>query len=700
MDSNSDLELAPLERASKWELLAGGRVMNAVGALALVIGVGFLLKYAFDRNWIDVIVRISGGVAFGAAMLGAGELLRRRAVSDWFIGGIVGAGLGILYLSGYAAFEVYHLVPFGVAFAFMAAVTAAAFALAKRYDIFAVAIIGWFGGFATPFFMGDLVANELGLGAYLLFLDAGMLALVLTRPGWFALQPLAMVASHVAATAWYARFGASGSAAISTIVLLSLLALFFAASFVRARRTSAGTFDAFGIFDIVNSLALWCELALLPAHGIDALTFGIAAAYFAAYLALQPEGAAPVVQRLQFFATAVVLLGAWSFYRGDHPYVGATVLAAIGAGLPLVAIALRRLDRPFAAADVTLAVLPLFATSFAISLFQIAGNWFAASYGVHREGGFAFEFGGRDLALVVLTVALAAVERANAAGLLDGRAWQRAALRIGGFAAAAAFVAVHTGAFVRADALAGLALLAVACGVRFMFRDLENAGLAFFGLAAVAALTADNAAYAPTIAAHMPLAGSRLVAVGVLGACALSAAEIFRRRRLLAGVDRLLTWLGAAVLIVGASLEIRDAATFWTLNASYTLTEAARLLASARIANVAQLALSGLWLAASFALVGIGIKAIRRDLRLMGLGLFALTIGKAFFIDLAGLATPYRIAAFIGLGLVLLAASYLYQRFEKSLGTGLRAGGADSDAGSAATNLALHIRAYGAGAGK
>ena len=43
--------------------------------------------------------------------------------------------------------------------------------------------------------------------------------------------------------------------------------------------------------------------------------------------------------------------------------------------------------------------------------------------------------------------------------------------------------------------------------------------------------------------------------------------------------------------------------------------------------------------------------------------LFGLAILKIFIYDLSFLDTLYRIFSFLGLGLILLAVSYLYQRY-------------------------------------
>ena len=82
------------------------------------------------------------------------------------------------------------------------------------------------------------------------------------------------------------------------------------------------------------------------------------------------------------------------------------------------------------------------------------------------------------------------------------------------------------------------------------------------------------------------------------------------------------------------------------------------------ISNLQQLLVSGVWLLFSSVLMGIGLWKRRRSVRLMSIALFGLTILKIFLYDLSFLDTLYRIFSFIGLGVVLLAASFLYQKYK------------------------------------
>jgi uncharacterized membrane protein len=54
-----------------------------------------------------------------------------------------------------------------------------------------------------------------------------------------------------------------------------------------------------------------------------------------------------------------------------------------------------------------------------------------------------------------------------------------------------------------------------------------------------------------------------------------------------------------------------------------------------------------------------------RLLRVMALVLIGITIAKVFIFDLASLERIYRVIAFIVLGIILLAGSFLYQRLRR-----------------------------------
>src|SRR5665647_734546 len=86
------------------------------------------------------------------------------------------------------------------------------------------------------------------------------------------------------------------------------------------------------------------------------------------------------------------------------------------------------------------------------------------------------------------------------------------------------------------------------------------------------------------------------------------------------------------------------------------------LLTSGVTSGVEQYTYSIAWLAFGVALLGIGISVNSQRARLASAVVIALTILKAFLIDMSTLTGVYRALSFMCLGLVLVAIGWLYQR--------------------------------------
>lgn len=128
--------------------------LNRIGLLALFFGVAFFLKYAFDNRWIGELGRVVLGLMAGFGMIVGSEFTRRKnytVISQ----GLHGGGIGILYLSIFAAFGFYKLIGAIPAFLFMSIVTLYCGFWSTRTDWVSSAVIGVIGGFLTPFLIGS-----------------------------------------------------------------------------------------------------------------------------------------------------------------------------------------------------------------------------------------------------------------------------------------------------------------------------------------------------------------------------------------------------------------------------------------------------------------------------------------------------------------------------------------------------------------
>lgn len=268
---------------SDLETRIGARWLNRVGAVALLLAAAFFLKHAFEHPWLGPAARVVLGLLGGAALLAGGEVAHRRRVA-WFGQGITGAGLGILYLSIFAAFGFYDLLPQIAAFGLMALITAAGAALAVRYDAVAIAVLAVLGGLLTPPVLATGEDRQVALLTYVGLLDGGVL-LVAARRRWRALNLLAFAGTVVLFIGWADRFYVEDAFPRTFAFLLAFFLLFAAAgllhNLVHRRRTTPADL---ALLLLAPAVAAGGALGLLePAHHGWVAATSLAAAGF--YLA-------------------------------------------------------------------------------------------------------------------------------------------------------------------------------------------------------------------------------------------------------------------------------------------------------------------------------------------------------------------------------------------------------------------------------
>jgi uncharacterized membrane protein len=83
-----------------------------------------------------------------------------------------------------------------------------------------------------------------------------------------------------------------------------------------------------------------------------------------------------------------------------------------------------------------------------------------------------------------------------------------------------------------------------------------------------------------------------------------------------------------------------------------------------QLRNLQQLSISIAWLLLSCLFLWIGIWQKKQSVRILSICVFGLSILKIFLFDLSFLTMLYRIFSFMGLGIILLAVSFIYQKYK------------------------------------
>ncbi len=294
----------------EWDSFIGGKLLNRIGSLALIIGLGFFLKYAFDRNWISETVRVLIGAAVGFACIGLAYRTHKKGYQV-FSQGLVGAGIAILYLSVYASFNFYSLVPQWAAFVLMSCVTTISLALGVYYDSLAIGMLGWAGGFLTPIMLSTGSANEIGLFTYIALLNVGLLALIFLKPKWMVIEPFSWMATWAMYFTWYFKFYNDADLIVTVFFVSLFWLLFFCSDFVRLRLLTADAAPLQNIVASFNPIIFYIVLyGLLDYDHHDwtaPVTLAIAVIYLGAFWLLKIRTAIREVVVIRYVLTAIVL---------------------------------------------------------------------------------------------------------------------------------------------------------------------------------------------------------------------------------------------------------------------------------------------------------------------------------------------------------------------------------------------------------
>ncbi|HET7232688.1 MAG TPA: DUF2339 domain-containing protein [Longimicrobium sp.] len=621
--------------AARMKATPGDWIARA-GMALLLFGVAFLCKYSIDQGWVTPALRVAAGAAVGAALIVLGVRTHRnaRAFSGLFLGG----GIGAWYTATFAAYALYHLVPFPVAFALMAATTAAAFGLALWSGIETLAVVAALGGIGTPFVLSTGHASVPGFVAYLMCIL-----------GW--------TSGTYLARRWRVSFAvATGGTWMALMAPLEALP---------AGGAAAGARTALTVGFVAVLLAGWSVFLLpraWPARFQPSPREEAAHAWWARAMSVTAERVRTAEGYLavaaSFFVVWMSVGALWELSARAGGYLGLGVVAVTALAYAALRTRLPALARAhaFAGAAAGAASLALVSRNVPEAVMALVVYGALLHAGVRRE-----RLGRPTRLLAHVVMALAATAAAQALVTPGDLASRLALLSVAGCAYAVAakrvsgvgrplrdvyrlgghaFVALllwalsaplpHTGAWL---AVSLAAFAAALCWLERQPRSAPVPGRPVDGAAALAlhvvALVTVLGFCGPfgsgAFAWLNPRAGAELALIGSLAAGAVLA-PAGRRRWGLAGAGYAL-WL-------------------WTAADQFDgLTGAAAFT-------------TGVWAATGLILLLAALRRREQGAVRVAIGTLALVCAKLFLVDLASLDPIWRILVFLGVGAAFLGVSY------------------------------------------
>jgi uncharacterized membrane protein len=663
------------------ESRVGSQWFNRIGIVAMLIGVAWFLKFAFDNHWVGPAGRILIGLLSGAALIAWSERFRSKGYAA-FSYSLKAVGSGVLYLSLWAAFSLYHLIPPGVAFAGMVLVTAFNAFIAWRQSAELLAVYAIVGAFSTPLLLSTGRNEEVFLFSYLLMMNAATMALLVLK-GWNRLLVLSFIGTVAFYWGWYWQFYAP-AAFVTTTVFLSLFVLLFAAATILARQRRAhpeqddaarvlvslanAAFGFLGFYAMLsqngsgrNTALAWCSV-------------GFGAFYLAVrkWMERTPIAGSRLASLSDIQLSIAIVFLTLAVPLAVHGHWVTVGWMAEGAVLVWVATRLRtRLMQVLAGGALSLGLISL-AMDATIGQTRVLWNTRLLSFAV-------------SIAAMFIATALARGEAKREGTTTSAGGWellaQTGAVIARGLVVIAVLLEIHTYWWSGPPPAAGMA-------------DLRSPGSllgsAIWLMAASGAIVwaaARRRANLPQSASQQTwtqlaeaicwfAAGLVVLFIGMIypqqqviwnlrfAAFAVAIASIVWAGRQMRDRTSQL-YIGASVVATVLTLTAIcfEIATFWSTRT--LLAAPGSMLYGSQLAGrqmAERFSYSAWFLIAGTALLAVGFRRGSALLRWQGLVLLAVTIFKVFLLDTSTLSQGYRIVSFLALGALLLGVSFAYQR--------------------------------------
>lgn len=623
------------------EFAIGSKLITSVGLVAVFLGVVFFLRYAFENNLISPSMRVFLGVLFGVVFIGIGHFLREKY--ETYATGLMGGGLGIFYISAYAAYSFYDLISEPAAFLFFLCITGLGVILSLLYNSKPLIQFSLIGGFIVPLIF-PLAHSVHAIFPYLIILNLSIL-LIARFKVWPDLTALGLISTALLCIQWTVSNRAE-TALVETFSYLTILfGIYFTTSFINfiVRDRDYKGVDAFLLYALPMLFFVWCAPLIDTKEGFAILTFALALFYLVSSVALRVIFMS--FPTIKLASNVMIMIGS-SFLAAATAlhFDGTTVTIfwALEAAL-MVVIGYMLNARENRVVGVVLAVvvgIKTFLYDFGLSDGAIA---------IFNNRAFTVLFVSAMFAVLWVIYKLIADQRIDTEERRGGSMVGAIGLSVLPFV----WLNAEVMNFASGDAVRFLPMAWALYALLFastsflvgevVFRVFSH--MILIGSICILIVTQWNLPAEQYVLLFNIRLLSAVVITVVLGAIATMIHK--HRDQLITDEQSLLMfyYIGInATLLWALSLEVTD---------YYADNESSR-----------RVGLSVLWLGYACIALVIGIIDKLRFVRQFAIGLLGITVFKIFLYDTANLSDVYRFISFITLGVILLLVGFAYYRFK------------------------------------
>lgn len=653
-----------------FESFVGMRVLNILGAIAVILGMGFFIKYAFDNSWVTPVMQIMIGYLVGAGLVFGGKYFFKINYRT-FSQGLTGSGIAILYFTTFAASDYYQLMSGFAAIFIMLSITIASYYLSYKYNSVAICFLAMFGGYVTPFILSSEYTNVDLLLGYLFFINIFACMIIARKPEWRLMEIINLVVTALIfmSLSFFGLFVEHSSAA--TIFLAGIWFLYsfsiLSRSYRQPENFTALDITTFGtnIFFFIVNINYTMDGINNSNSAIGSILLTVALLSFASmyFMTNKFQKNKPMSEKLGVIQ-AIIFVGLAIMFI-FHGYYEVLVLAIFSLGILCCGT---RLARSY--------FINLSLTGFILCTFKLL-----TTYGYFAESSVMPFFNIRDLTtLVFISIIFIALKEIK---------WISSHINRQIFESVIIYISnLLILLFIILEIQDIALMISRSSDIPVTFLDFHRNMLQVIALSFYSIVCLKEGLIKK--ASEYLVTGSLIIIVVIIMILIagynfdLSDGYIFLLNirtiafiSIIAGLMLSVKWLKLAhydkdiesVMVVSANIlvcfllfiflsyEMKDI--FNNYGSALELISGHYILAG----SAKSLCLSGIWLIYSIILILSGIHHKLKEVRIFAIAILALSIFKISVIDLAFLDVPYRIASFIFLGMILILASYYYQKY-------------------------------------
>ncbi len=634
-----------------WEEKLGGKVFNRIGAIALVFAAGFFLKYAFDNDWISDTVKLLIGAAAGFSLLFASFRFHKRGYSV-FSQGLTGAGISILYLTVWASFSLYDLTSQLTAFILMSCVTVLSFRLSVYYNSLAAAILSLLGGILTPVLLSTGQPNHYGLFSYLLLLNWGVLALTFKKKQWQLLPLIAVIGSNLYIFGWLLHYFNYENFP-EALAFFSLFWLSFKLPYFAARLRNIEINEGLSLaINTLNTIFYFISMMYIFGESHDAwnsfVALVIAIIYLSETVFLLKNTSCGLIDRNNAMLGVLIFVFAAVIEFEEEKLLSILFIQSLIIMFIAKSLSMQIINKTgYILAGISAFVLGLFLTtqpefSGAAVFFNIRGvavflMFITAFISVRFFSPGKYEEAYRSTAVIF--------------SLLFAAAWIVTEIHHYKWYLVLGKAEIYTDLYeYNSRIITGAMLLVYIAGIS-VFGILKKNIDVLRPAALIALFTAVYISIISVPADYMLVLNSKSVLM--LGLIAISfTSAYFGRHKAVEEIPVFFISLALILIFVYITSEPYQYLGMVTEKGVSEYPE-----------NFRQMIMSLMWLLYAISLMASGIILRNKYLRISAICVLGIVVLKVFLFDLSFLETLYRIFSFFGLGIILITASYLYQKY-------------------------------------